>query len=425
MKICMLSNTYWPHVGGVARAVETLASECRAAGHAVQIITPGFPGDEDEPGEDILRVPAIQNFNGSDFSVRVPIPHIISARIEAFAPDVIHAHHPFLLGNAALRIAYEHNLPLVFTHHTLYEHYTHYVPFDSPRMQRYVIRLATEFANCCDAVIAPSHSVAALLRERGVERPVYPIPTGIDSAAFARADGAAFRREHGLAEDAFVIGHVGRLAREKNLPFLVRAVIKALQAEPARRFVLVGDGPEADTLRERFAQAGVAERVITTGKLAGEALYQAYAAMDLFVFSSQTETQGMVLAEAMAAGLPVVALDGFGVCDVVRDGENGRLLARDSDAAAFARAIAEAAAPERHRRWCEAALETAQLFDRGLCAQRVQEVYGSLHAEHHLAATDWHWWDRLLGRIEAEWELIVNRAGSASTSFWREDQDRN
>ncbi len=423
MKICMLTNTYWPHVGGVARAVETLAAECRAAGHAVQIIAPGFPGDEHERGDDVLRVPAIQNFNGSDFSVRVPIPHIIAARIEEFAPDVIHAHHPFLLGNAALRIAYENNLPLVFTHHTLYEHYTHYVPFDSPRMQRYVIRLATEFANCCDAVIAPSSSVAALLRGRGVEVPVHPIPTGIDSAAFAHADGHALRREYGVGEDAFVIGHVGRLAREKNLLFLAQAVIEALQADSARRFLLVGDGPEAGALRERFAAAGVDERVIATGKLTGDTLCEAYAAMDLFVFSSLTETQGMVLAEAMAAGVPVIALDGPGVRDVVSDGDNGRLLPVGSDAATFARAITEAAEPARHQRWRAAARATARQFDRQRCAQRVFEVYGGLHAERHREATDWHWWDRLLGRIEAEWELIANRAGSASTSFRREHRD--
>lgn len=421
MKVCMLTNTYWPHVGGVARAVETLASECRAAGHPVQIIAPGFPGDEHEPHGGVLRVPAIQNFNGSDFSVRVPIPRIIAGRIEHFAPDVIHTHHPFLLGNAALRIAYENNLPLVFTHHTLYENYTHYVPFDSPRMQRYVVRLATDFANCCDAVIAPSESVAEILRERGVEVPVSVIPTGIDSAAFAAADRGAGRRAHGLPDDAFVIGHVGRLAREKNLPYLAEAVIEGLRANPRCRFLLVGNGPESAALRRRFTEAGVADRVVATGGLTGDELYNAYAAMDLFVFSSQSETQGMVLAEAMAAGLPAVALDASGVRDVVTDDHNGRLLPATSDAATFAAVIAEALDPERHRRWHAGALETAKLFDRQFCARRVVEVYQTLHTDRHRDETDWHWWDRLLGRIEAEWELIVNRAGSASDSLRNED----
>ncbi|MEX1082585.1 MAG: glycosyltransferase [Halofilum sp. (in: g-proteobacteria)] len=414
MNICMLTNTYWPHVGGVARAVETLANECRADGHAVQIIAPGFAGDEQEGHGDVLRVPALQNFNGSDFSVRVPIPRIIAARIEHFAPDVVHAHHPFLLGNAALRIAYENNLPLVFTHHTLYEQYTHYVPFNSPRMQRYVIRLATDFANCCDAVIAPSGSIAGLLRERGVEAPVEAIPTGIDGAAFAAADGPAFRSRWGLPGDAFVLGHVGRLAREKNLHFLVDAVCRALRADARRRFLLVGEGPETEALKDRFARAGVHEQVLATGALGGEELRGAYAAMDLFLFSSQSETQGMVLAEAMAAGQPVVALDGPGVRDVVADGRNGRLLPADSDAGAFAAAVEEGADAERRQAWHEAALETAQLFDRQRCARRVVELYRSLDTERRAAGADWTWWNRLLGRIEAEWELIVNRADSAS-----------
>ncbi len=423
MNICMLTNTYWPHVGGVARAVETLASECRAAGHSVQIIAPGFPGDEQEGHGDVLRVPAIQNFNGSDFSVRVPIPRIIAGRIEHFAPDVIHSHHPFLLGNAALRIAYENNLPLVFTHHTLYERYTHYVPFDSPRMKRYVIGLATDFANCCDAVIAPSQSVADLLRERGVEVPVEAIPTGIDSAAFAATDGTAFRRQWGMPEDAFVIGHVGRLAQEKNLPFLADAVCEALQVDRQRRFLLVGDGPESEALADRFARAGVAAQVVATGGLTGEALHGAYRAMDLFVFSSQSETQGMVLAEAMAAGLPVIALDGPGVRDVVVDQHNGRLLPADCDGAGFAAAIGEGAEAERRRDWHAHAAKTAESFDRQRCAQRVVELYRNLSTERRAQATDWHWWDRLLGRIEAEWELIANRAGSASDSL-RGDQSR-
>lgn len=416
----MLTNTYRPHVGGVARAVDGLAGECRRAGHAVQVIAPGFPGDEHEPDTDVLRVPALQNFNGSDFSVRVPIPHVIARRIDRFAPDVIHTHHPFLLGDAALRIAYERNLPLVFTHHTLYENYTHYVPFDSPTLERFVIRLATGYANCCDAVIAPSGSVAALLRERGVEVPIETIPTGIDTEAFAHADGGGFRHERGIPDTAPVIGHVGRLAREKNLHFLADAVARALRADRRLRFLVVGDGPEDRALRERFAAAGVDDRVLATGKLTGATLRDAYAAMDLFAFASQTETQGMVLAEAMAAGLPVVALDGPGVRDVVSDGRNGRLLPDDATPEAMASALVEAVEPDRRGPWAEAAGETAAAFDQRRCAGRVLGLYASLERGRGGAGTDWHWWDRLLGRIEAEWELLASKADSAGGSVRRE-----
>ena len=417
MKICMLTNTYRPHVGGVAASVETLVDECRRRGHSVRVVAPGFPGDDHEPDPAVLRVPAIQRFNGSDFSVPVPLPRLVSADLARFDPGVVHAHHPFLLGDAALRWAYAHDRPLVFTHHTLYENYTHYVPLDSPVLKRFVVRLATDFANCCDCVVAPSHSVAELIAERGVEAPIEVIPTGVDTEAFAGADGASFRQRRGLPADAIVLGHVGRLAREKNLDFLARAVIPWLAADAARWFLLVGDGPESPGLRRRFEEAGVAGRVLMTGKLTGANLCDAYAAMDAFVFASQTETQGMVVAEAMAAGLPVFALDGPGVRDVVRDAGNGRLVPASADADTFAGALERGMEPASLARWRGAALRTARRFDRSSCADDVLRVYRRLGSRRRRRPDDWAWWDRLRGRIEAEWELLSTKADSATGSF--------
>ncbi len=425
MKICMLTNTYSPHVGGVARSVGSLVRQCRDAGHEVLVIAPSFPGDRYERDPDILRVPAWQNFNGSDFSVRVPLPQLVRSRIDRFGPDILHSHHPFLLGDTALRISYALHRPLVFTHHTLYEQYTHYVPFDSPALKRFVIRLATEYANACDAVIAPSESVADLLRERGVETPVHTIPTGIDTTAFAHGDGARFRNERGIPEDAVVIGHVGRLAREKNLPFLAEAVAAALRDEPRARFLVVGDGPESAAIQRILQEQGGEGRLLMTGKLAGDHLFDAYAAMDLFAFASQSETQGMVLAEAMAAGLPVIALDGPGVRDVVRDGINGRLLAATMPATAMAEVLREMLADASLRaRWAEGARTMASYFDRSRCAGKVLALYQSLDLASRAAGTDWHWWDRLLGRIEAEWELISAKAESAGRGLHRSGRDR-
>ncbi|MDX1609926.1 MAG: glycosyltransferase [Halofilum sp. (in: g-proteobacteria)] len=414
MRICLLSNTYSPHVGGVARSVETLAEQCRAAGHEVLVVAPSFPGDRHERAPDVLRVPAWQNFNGSDFSVRVPVPKGIRARIRRFRPDVLHSHHPFLMGDTALRIAYALNLPLVFTHHTLYEQYTHYVPFDSPALKRFVIELATEYANACDAVIAPSGSIARLLHERGVETAVHVIPTGIDADAFGSGSGERFRRERGIPEDAVVIGHVGRLAREKNLPFLAAAVAEALGRDPRAWFLVVGDGPESTAVQRAVTAAGGAGRLLMTGKLTAGLLHDAYAAMDLFAFASQSETQGMVLCEAMAAGLPVVALDGPGVRDVLEDGVNGRLLAAESGASELAEALLGLAEDAATRsRWSQAARRTAGRYDRARCAAEVLALYDSLRQAAVARPGDWSWWDRLLGRVEAEWELISAKAESA------------
>src|SRR5262249_7317091 len=182
---------------------------------------------------------------------------------------------------------------------------THYVPGDSAVLRTFAAALATSFANKCDHVVAPSQSVADILRERGVSVPVSAIPTGIDPGRFAEGDGRAARARHGVPEGAFVVGHVGRLAPEKNLPFLARAVAGFLRTCERAHFLVVGSGPSEEEVGRTFADAGLADRLHLTGTLEGQELADAYHALDVFAFASQSETQGMVLAEAMTAGVPV------------------------------------------------------------------------------------------------------------------------
>ena len=146
MNILMMTNTCTPHVGGVARSVERFTSEYRRRGHRVLVVAPIF---ENMPSQevDVVRIPAIQHFSGSDFSVVLPIPAFLISAVEAFEPDIVHSHHPFLVGGTALRIAHLHETPLVFTHHTMYEQYTHYVPGNSAVLKRFVIKLTTSYAN--------------------------------------------------------------------------------------------------------------------------------------------------------------------------------------------------------------------------------------------------------------------------------------
>ena len=229
----MFTNTYTPHVGGVARSVSAFAAAYRARGHAVLVVAPELDGQPaDEPG--VLRVPAVQHFNGTDFAVPLPVPGLLHAALVDFQPQVVHAHHPFLLGDTALRVAAYRDLPVVFTHHTQYEQYTHYVPGDSPAIRRFVTQLSTDFANLCDCVFAPSESVAAIIRQRGVIAPLQVVPTGVDTAAFAQGDGAALRESLEIPKTAFLVGHVGRLAKEKNLDFLAEALARFARDEPYR-----------------------------------------------------------------------------------------------------------------------------------------------------------------------------------------------
>ena len=423
MKICMMTNTYLPHVGGVARSVSTFAEEYLRQGHDVLVVAPRFDGRPlPAKAEAIVeRVPSLKNFNGSEFSVRLPGAAALSARIDAFAADIIHAHHPFLLGDTALRIAMNKNVPIVFTHHTRYEDYTHYIPF-SEALREVAIQVPTHFANLCDGVIAPSESIARTIRRRGVTTPMTVIPTGIDVQAFASAEGARFRERMNIPADALVVGHVGRLALEKNLGFLAEAVALYLKGNPQARFLVVGDGPWREQLKEVFTRHGVADRLILAGKRTGRVLREAYRAMDVFAFASQSETQGMVVAEAMAAGRPVVALNASGVREVVRGDDNGFLLPADTSAADFARALARCEDRGLRERLGRGASATAQLFSREQSARRALAFYEETRRAtrarrllHHL-----HPWTALVQRLGLEWDLFSTRTQSVAAAVFGE-----
>lgn len=417
MNIAMFTNTYLPHVGGVARSVNTFEAELRKRGCQVNIIAPEFEGAA-ESTEHVFRVPSIQNFNGSDFSLQLPRPWLVSKYIDKVRPQLIHSHHPFLLGDAALRTAYKRQLPLVFTHHTMYEQYTHYVPLDSVAMKRFAIQMATEYCNLCHHVIAPSESIEKLLRDRGVTVPITTIPTGIDLEFFASGDRQGFREKFQIPDNALVIGHVGRLAAEKNLSFLASAVALCLTEHNECIFVVVGDGGYRSEMEDVLKSHAAPEQLVFVGRQTGQDLADAYAAMDVFVFSSQSETQGMVITEAMAAGMPVVALDGPGVREIVKP-HNGILLDGTATETEFAQSLAHLLAnPERLSRFAEDARTSAQSYGLEACTDRLSELYATLIQEFESRHNrDLTAWEMLQGRLEAEWNLLAEKASAFAAAL--------
>lgn len=429
MKICMMTNTYLPHVGGVARSVSTFAEEYRKGGHQVLVVAPEFDGPAlpKRQAAMVERVAALQKFNGSDFSVRLPLAAALSTRLDEFQADIVHAHHPFLLGDTALRVGASKNIPVIFTHHTRYEDYTHYVPFDSPALKEAAINLSTQFANLCEGVIAPSESIARLIRKRGVETPVTVVPTGIDVRGFAAGDGERARRKLKIPARAFVVGHTGRLAPEKNLGYLTRAVALFLKRTPQARFLVVGGGPSEDEIRRICTEQGVAAQLVMAGKQTGRALHDAFNAMDVFVFSSFSETQGMVLAEAMAAGLPVVALRANGVVEVMRDGKNGHLLPARTTEAKFAERIkALHDAPARRKQFSRAARATADSFSRERCAAQALAFYEEIRkaTRRERLLTERSPWGALGQRLAMEWDLLSQKAQTLVTALKTEPEKK-
>lgn len=414
MKILMMTNTYAPVIGGLERSVQQFTEHYRRRGHRTVVVAPSFPGTPRRE-KDVVRLPAVSR-SKANFSIQVPAPGILSKALRGFRPDIVHSHHPFLMGSTALRVAYAGNLPLVFTHHTLFEHYTHLLPLDSPVTKRFVIRLAVGYANLCDAVFAPSRSVKDLLIRRGVRAPISVVPTGILLEQCRSGDGLRARKAWGIPPEAFVVGHVGRLGVEKNLEFLARAVALFLRRHPKAHFLLVGTGPSQAGIQEVFRRWGAENRLHCPGTLQGRTLVNAYHAMDLFAFSSKSETQGLVILEAMAGGTPVVALSAPGIVDIVKDGLNGILLKRES-VEEFAGALSRfarlpAGEVRRMRRQAE---EAASLFSMDRCADRALAVYEQVRqqrrARRPLAGSGWARW------IRAEWRVVRNYTGAAGTAL--------
>lgn len=408
MNIVLITNTFTPHVGGVARSVEAFAKTYREKGHKVLIVAPEFANQpENETG--VIRVPALRNFNASDFSVALPVSMGLSDIVHDFDADIIHSQHPFLLGMSAIRLARAHNLPLVFTHHTLYEQYTHYVPGNSPMMQQYVIELGTLYANMVDKVFAPSESIREILLSRHVKTEVAVVPTGVEVNRFSNGDSKAFRNKMHIPQDAFVVGHMGRLAPEKNLSFLAQAVSQFLKENSKAAFLLVGKGPSEQEIKTLCKAAGVENRLFMAGVLQNQDLADALNAMDVFAFASKSETQGMVLTEAMAAGNPVVALDATGVREVVRDTINGRLLMTDS-IPEYVQALSWVYERDdaQKRELIQSARTMADEFSLDATADRALLYYETLINERRIE------WDeqtdssleKLLRYIGAEWDIV-------------------
>ncbi len=413
MNILIMTNTYKPLVGGLEKSVINFTKEFRGSGHRVMIVCPEYP--DMQPEKDVIRVPAMQNFNGSDFSVQLPIQGTLAEALGDFRPDIIHSQHPFLIGDTALRIASKYKVPLVFTHHTLYEENVHYVPGNEQALKRFVIELSTGYANLADQVFAPSESVMRLMKERGVTSPIDVVPTGIYIEQFASGSGKTLRKKLNIPADAFVAGHVGRLAPEKNLGFLTRAIVQFLKKEPKAHFLIGGKGPSEESIKEIMAKEGLTDRLHLAGMLTGKDLVNAYHAMDVFVFASQSETQGLVVTEAMAARVPVVAVDASGVREVVKDHVNGCLIAQES-IEDFVSALAwlKKQPASRLLRIREACGKTAEEFSMKDCAQKALKIYTSLTVEGFFRRnSEESLWSDAVRSIQAQWGLAKNLTHAA------------
>lgn len=376
MHIAYFTNFYLPVVNGVVRSVQVFRDAFTRMGHNVFVFAQEDDYEDTEPF--IFRYPSLRLPLAVDIPTALPVSPFVDQLIPKLKLDVIHTHHPFLLGQTAATKARDYNLPLVFTFHTQYQEYTHYIPFPQEQVQEFiktrVINWMKEFMRKCQHIIIPSESMKSILiHEYGLVDRFTVIPTGIDITPFKKADGSAVRSGWNWNDDKVIIS-AGRLAEEKNWGTLLRAFAIAQQALPDIHLVLLGDGPQADALKLMTGELGISDRVTFTGNVPFEEMPDYLKAADMFAFASITETQGLVTLEAMAAGLPIVAVDGAGTKDILEDGRQGFLTENDPQdlANGLIKVLESSSLMSRFR---SAALRTSRTYDNMRLARKMLKVY--------------------------------------------------
>ena len=377
MHIANFTNTYLPVISGVVRSVRSFRDELTHRGHNVFIFAQEQM-DYTDKDPFIFRYPSLNLPTGIDIPTAIPISPFIDRLIPAIKLDVIHTHHPFLLGNTAATKAQELNLPLVFTFHTQYREYTHYVPFPMETVQNFikstVDRLLQDFMRRCQHIIIPSESMReTLVNNYGLKNNFTVIPTGVDLEAYRTASGEKIRKKRRWEKDIVMIS-IGRLAPEKNWPTLLHAAALVIKDIPQFRFVLIGDGTDRKSLEELAKELGIQKRVTFTGSLSFTETPSYMKAANLFGFASITETQGLATLEAMAAGLPVVAVEASGTRDILKHGQQGYLVENNPEAlaAAIKRLLSN---PERMQKFAQAAYKKAQSFNIENLTGKLLDVY--------------------------------------------------
>lgn len=335
MRILMLSDVYFPRVNGVSTSIKTFRDDLVSLGHECVLVAPEYPVQPEEADDaNVVRLPSWRvPFDPED---RLLVWPRLTAWARTLAPgdfDIIHVQTPFSAHYAGLRIAKRIGAPLVETYHTYFEHYLHhYVPaLPSSLTKGFARRLTVSQCHAADHIISPSPQMAEALRAYGVTSPITTLATGLPASAFIKGDRSRFRKTHNIPESRPVALFVGRVAHEKNIDFLLRMLVELRKLVPDVLMLIAGEGPAEPHIKSLVASLGVGENVKMLGNMdRGQTLRDCYAAADVFVFASRTETQGLVLLEAMAQGTPVVSTAVMGTADVL-SGMQGATIAPESE----------------------------------------------------------------------------------------------
>lgn len=350
MKILFISDVYFPRVNGVSTSIRTFVEQMQNLGHEVHIIAPDY-GVTTEDDAWIKRVPARSiYFDPEDKLMKYGQVMALLPLLQSENYDAIHVHTPFVAHYAGLKLSTKLNIPCLETYHTFFEDYLHhYLPWVPKFLAKSIARhISKRQCNSVDAVVAPSAPMLQVLRKYGVNAASEVIPTGLQEKSFKAANGQAFRKLYGIPIERPMLLYVGRVAFEKNIDFLLEMTQHLKQKHPDILLLVAGEGPAEQSLHKLAKSLNIEDNVKFIGYLdRNTALNACYESADAFVFASKSETQGLVLLEAMAQGTPVVAIAKLGTASILVEGK-GALIAED-DTVQFSERVHQLLINPEHR----------------------------------------------------------------------------
>ncbi len=380
MRVLMISDVYFPRVNGVSTSIQTFAREFVSKGHGVTLIAPDYGHADPEPFE-VIRIPSrYLPVDPEDRILRVRALRRHRQDLSGRGFDLLHIQTPFVAHYSGVALARRLGIPTVESYHTFFEQYLDkYVPLvPSAWLRALARRFSAAQCNDVDALAVPSLAMLEILQGYGVRTPARVVPTGIELKQFSHGDGARFRARHGIPPERPVLVHVSRLAFEKNIEFLIRMLARVRERVPEVLLVVAGEGPARRGLEAQARDLRLGDNTLFVGYLDRDgALEDCYSAGDAFVFASRTETQGLVLLESMALGVPVVSTAVMGTREVLGEGR-GSLIAEEDEQDFADKCVRILTDPALRESLAREAQDYVQSWSAPALAQRMLELYGEV-----------------------------------------------
>lgn len=378
MRIAFFTNCYKPLVNGVVTSISSLKEAYERKGHEAYVFAPRVEDYVDQE-KNVFRYRSVNLTSKVKYPLPIPLSFRVKKVITEFNPDIVHIHHPFLLSSVAIMYGKRLGIPKILTLHTQYERYAYYIaPIPERLTQEAIKMIIHNLSYKIDCITTPSESMRELIRSYGVKNRIEIIPNAIHLISFKEDDElkrTEIKKQYNLKEDDKIILFVGRVASEKSIDKIIKALAIIKKRSIGKvKLLIIGDGPAMDELKQLARTLKIEKDAIFAGTVSYEEIRHYYKMAYVFTIASTTETFGIVTIEALASGVPVLAVKAPGAVDILTDGVDGLLVDNDVEklANALEKIIRE---PELREKLSRGALKTSEKYSIDTISERMLNLY--------------------------------------------------